>query len=325
MKKSINNNILYRFLNKETSELENQEIFDWVSYSEENRAEFRKVHNLFHEQLNSGIDVDQAWNRLNYKLSEVNGRPSLIRFEQFRRIAAAILILLTIGFGSLWFRDHFFNSSDSVIVQFEAPKGEKSKIILADGSHVWLNSQTILKYDALHPRKVILQGEAYFEIKKDQTHPFEVITSSGMIVVVTGTRFNLRCYENESYVETTLEEGQVAIKGNNSVQLAVLQPGQQAKYDIADNLLKVENVTAKIYSIWRNNELHFSDISFAELIPQIERWYGISIKLDPKIGNRDRFTMIIKTESLRELLNMMKLTSRFDYEVDGENIELYAK
>jgi ferric-dicitrate binding protein FerR (iron transport regulator) len=329
MKESINDSTLHRFLNKETSEKENDEILHWVSESEENRAEFRRIHQLFYagklSQLQSEIDVDMAWNKLNSQLPEVKGRSKFFQPELFRRIAAAVFILLAVGFGSIWTNNHFLKSSDSVIVKFEAPKGEKSKIVLADGSHVWLNSQTILTYDALNPRKVILQGEAYFEIEKDKVNPFEVFTTSGMKVVVTGTRFNLRCYASESYMVTTLEEGQVSIEGIHSEQLAALKPGQQAEYDNRSNQLHIRNVSPEIASLWKNNELRIADISFYELVPRIESWYGVSVKLDTMISRKDRFTMTVKTESLRELLDMMKLTSRFDYEINGEKIELYAK
>lgn len=329
MKKSIEDITIRRFLSKETSEQENQVILEWVSDSEENRAEFRKIHQLFHadelRQLQSEIDIDQAWHKLQRQLPEIKARPKLIQLKLFRRIAVAALILMSVGFASLWTKDHFFNSSSSVFIQFESPKGEKSKIVLADGSQVWLNSQTILKYDALNPRKVTLQGEAYFEIEKDKTLPFEVITSSGMKVVVTGTRFNLRCYTRESYVETTLEEGQVTIEGIHSEPLAVLKPGQQAEYDTRSNQLHIRNVSPEISSLWKNNELRITNISFYELVPRIESWYGVSIKLDSMISRKDRFTMTVKTESLRELLDMMKLTSKFDYEINGEKIEIYAK
>ena len=80
-----------------------------------------------------------------------------------------------------------------------------------------------------------------------------------------------------------------------------------------------------MYSLWKNNEIRFSDISFRDLVPQIERWYGVTIELDPEISKKDRFTMAIKTESLRELLSMMKLTSKFNYEIDGSRVKINAK
>lgn len=329
MEESKNHSLLFRFLNKETSETENNEILHWVSTSEENRIEFRKFHQLFLlsnlKQFQSEIDIDEAWSNLSSKFPKENGKPKVIYLDVLRKVAVSVLIVLAAGFGALWTNDHFFNKADEAIVQFEAPTGEKSKIILADGSHVWLNSQTVIKYNALNPRKVILEGEAYFEVKKDPAHPFEITTVSGMKVKVTGTRFNLRSLTGESFVETTLDEGEVIISGENSDQMAILKPGQQAQYNIRSNEIQVQDVSTEIFSIWKNNELRFNDISFAELVPRIERWYGVSVELDPNISNKDRFTMSIKTESLRELLNMMKLTSKFNYEINGEKVELFAK
>lgn len=329
MEEPKNHNLLFRFLNRETSETENNEVFQWVSASEENRTEFRRFHQVYLlsdlRQFQSEIDVDKAWDKLSSQIQEAKGKPKVIYLNVFRKVAVSVLIALAVGFGALWTNDHFFNKTEDALVQFEAPAGEKSKIILADGSHVWLNSQTVLKYNALHPRKVNLEGEAYFEVKKDPAHPFEITTISGMKVKVTGTRFNLRSFSSEPFVETTLDEGEVVISRKKSDHLTILKPGQQAQYNISSNEIQVQNVSTEIFSIWKNNELRFNDISFAELVPRIERWYGVTIELDPNISGKDRFTMTIKTESLRELLNMMKLTTKFNYEINGEKVELFAK
>lgn len=329
MEESNTDILIHRFLKKETSEVENNEILHWASVSEENRAEFRKIHQLFYlsniQQFQSEIDIEQAWERLNNRLPASNTNPKVISLRTFRRIAVSVLVLLTFGLGSMWVNKGFVNRPQSAIIKFEAPKGEKSKIILADGSLVWLNSETILKYDALSPRKVTVNGEAYFEVKKDKEHPFEVSTASGMKVKVTGTKFNLRSFSNETFVETTLDEGEVIIENPEHSSLAILKPGQQAKYNIKDDQVSVQNVSTPIYSVWKNNELRFQDVSFFELVTQMERWYGVSIKLDSTVSRDDRFTMTIKTESLRELLKMMQLTSKFDYEINGGQISIHAK
>ncbi len=325
----MDNYRLLRFFNRETSEQENSEILDWVSVSEENRKEFRNAHQVFHlskvNQFQCEIDVDLAWEKLYSELPKTDKKIKLIQLNVFLKIAVSVLIILAVGFGSLWTSEHFFKTSKSAFVQFEAPIGEKSKIVLADGSLVWLNSQTILTYDALHPRKVFIQGEAYFEVIKDRENPFEVNTISGISIQVTGTRFNLKCYANDPFIETTLDEGEVIITGVDSEKLAVLNPGQQAQYDVENNRIRVVNVSTEIYSLWKNNEFRFANISFAELVPRIESWYGVSIKLDPRICEKDRFTMAIKTESLRELFNMMQLTSKFNYEINGSSVEIHAK
>lgn len=324
MNESINETLLLRFLDKETSNEENDVVLRWVSDSEKNRAEFRKLHHAHHlhklRYFESKIDIDEAWKRLNGLLPKVKKQSQLDLPDILWKVAASVLLILAGSLGSLWMSGHFSEHPQSAMIELQALKGEKSQAILADGSKVWLNSQTTIKYDALNPRAVRLDGEAFFEVKKDGNHPFEVITTSGMKVIVTGTRFNLRSFAGEPFVETTLEEGEVLIEGSDNKLLARLEPGQQARYTIENKQASVRNVSPELYSLWKNNELRFTDISFAELVPRIERWYGVTIILNNTDKNNDRFTMTIKTESLRELLNMMQLTSKFTYEINGEQV-----
>ena len=329
MAKFDDHTILYRFFKKETSEAENKEIINWVSASEENREEFREIHKIFLssnlKQFNSEIDNDDAWNKLYNNMKKYRVKSKIVSSNLLLKVAASVLIFIAVGFGSIWTNEHIFNGNKPVIIRFEAPAGEKSKIQLADGSNVWLNSETVLTYNVPNPRNVTIEGEAFFDIKKDAGKPFWVETGSGMKVKVTGTRFNLRCYADDPVVETTLEEGKVIIIGEDSDLLTVLTPGQQARYTIHRGVVNVKNVSPELYSLWKNNEIVFSEISFRDLVPQIERWYGVSIELDPRINNKDRFTMTIKTESLRELFNMMKLTSSFDYEINGSRVKINSK
>lgn len=328
MGKSIDDSLLNRFLEKETSNTENSKIFQWVFQSEENRKKFRQVHQVWHlsrlKQYQSEIDIDAAWLKLYRQLHGLTGKRVFFQRNFYWKVAASVAIILNVGFGSLWMNEHF-QTPKSKVVSIESPSGEKSKVVLPDGTHVWLNSQTIVKYDASSPRKVKLQGEAYFEVVKDPDYPFEVSTNSGMKVTVLGTKFNLRSFEDEARFETTLEEGEVMISGADIKNPVLLTPGQQANYDIRNHKIRIQYVSTEIYTLWKNNELRFTDISFQELVLRIERWYGVKIKLDSKISLEDRFTMTIKTESLRELLSMMQLTSNFDYEINGEEVTIHAK
>ncbi|MBV5315361.1 MAG: DUF4974 domain-containing protein [Prolixibacteraceae bacterium] len=322
-------NLIYRFLERETSEQENSDVLHWVSASGENQEEFRKIHQAVHisslNRMKSEIDVDKAWNELKSRIPDSKQAPKVININALLRFAASILVILSVGFGSFWAANFFQEQPTDSIVQFVTPKGEKSKVILADGSLVWLNSQSVLKYNTLNPREVNLQGEAFFEVEKSNGKPFEVFTASGVKIKVTGTKFNLRSYPHESIVETTLEEGEVILEGKNAGSATVLSPGQQARYNIQNHEISVEKVETEIYSLWRKNELRFENISLEELVPRIEQWYGVDITLESSVGINDRFTLTIKTESLRELLNMMQLTSKFNYEINGSSVEIHAK
>jgi transmembrane sensor len=325
----LNEVLIYKFLNKETSGQENEEVRNWVVQSEENKEEFRRIHRLHsackEKKLRAEIDIDQAWTILEKSIDRTHAFEEGIDWFHLGRIAASIILILTSGLGILWIKDHLQMRPVPQMVTIESPRGEKSKVVLSDGTRVWINSQSVLKYNPLLPRKVDLEGEAYFEVTKENGLDFEVNTPVGMKVIVTGTRFDLKCYKEESFAEVTLEEGEVHLDGADSKTIATLKPGQQAKYDPKTKDTQIRNVSAEIYSLWRNDELRFSNITFRELIPRIERWYGINISLDPEISKRDRFTMTIKTESLRELLNMMQLTSKFKYEINGSQVTIRAK
>jgi ferric-dicitrate binding protein FerR (iron transport regulator) len=329
MEELNDDSLMYRFLNRETTEEENKEILDWISASEENRDRFRKIHQAFNVHqyisLRSKTDLDQAWEKLYTRLTD--GRKKLIPriAVYFIKVAAAILVLLAVGLGSIWVVGHFLKQDQQAMIMLDVPKGEKTKIVLTDGTLIWVNSQSTLRYNALDPRKVTIEGEAYFEVCKNVKQPFEVSTASGMKLRVTGTRFNLRCYPNERFVETTLEEGCVIIENIHPHPNVVLNPGEQARFDPSVNQVDVRKVVPEIYSLWKNNELRFENIPFSDLIPRIERIYGVNIQMDPRMNNNDRFTMTIATESLRELFNMMKLTSKFDYEINGEQVKIHAR
>jgi len=322
-------NLIHRFIERETSEQENGEILHWVSASEENREEFRKIHRAIHlsslKKLNSEIDVDAAWGELKGRMEYSKPARKMTSMNTILRVAASVLVVVSVGLGSIWIASQYKLQPEDKIVQFETPKGEKSRVILADGSTVWLNSQTVLSYNTLKPREVNIQGEAFFEVKKMDGEPFEVLTSSGVKVKVTGTKFNLRNYPHESIIETTLEEGEVVVETINSSKRTVLRPGQQARYNTHHRTIEIDKVEAEIYSLWRKNELHFENISFSELVPKIEQWYGVNISLEIGAGINDRFTLTIKTESLRELLNMLQLTSKFSYEINGSEVEIHVK
>lgn len=327
MDKKIPLEQLVRFINRETSVAEDQEILLWVSQSEANRTELRQLYESWLlsriTQQAGQLNVDDAWAEFSAKRLSLAKSPNKPVLPAWFRVAASVLILIAVGVGSVeGYRLLSPKQNKAAWVKVEVPAGEKSKIVLADGSSVWMNSESVLRYDAVHPRTVDLSGEAYFEIEKDPKHPFVVLTPSGLNVRVLGTHFNVRTYPGEGAVETTLDEGSVELFGKMLSKSIRIKPGEQAV--LANKQLEVKTVDSRLYSLWRNNELKLEDISFAELVPRIERWYGVKIKLDPKLSSRDRFTLTIKTESIRELFTMMQFTSNFNYQIHGSEVILTA-
>jgi len=325
----IDENMLVRFILRETTEDEDREVIRWASQSEINRDEFRgfyETYKLTHkDRLATKIDVDQEWASFysNHMVQSKSGQTKVIPLaKKWMSVASSVLIVVSLGLAGLQtYRLARADRGGEMHLTVRVPSGEKSSLVLSDGTTIWLNSESTLDYDANNPRKVSLTGEGYFDVAKDPKHPFIVETPSGMAIRVLGTQFNVRNYEGEPF-EATLDEGKIELFGTKLSANQSIKPGEQAV--LSGGALHIRQVNSSIYSVWRNNELKFEDANFAELVPRIERWYGVRINLDPRLATRDYFTMTVKTESIRELFKMMQLTSNFNYEINGSQVQLKA-
>ena len=216
----------------------------------------------------------------------------------------------------------FFISRPAEVVKVISPKGEKSKIILVDGTEVWLNSGSSLEYPMEFNNKnrlVRLNGEGYFKVTKNEDLPFIVQTSS-LNVKVLGTRFNVCAYDNDEYITTTLEEGSVQISDFMRGETLTLKPSQQAEFVKGTGEMKLLNVDTELVTSWKVNLLRFDNAPFSEVVKKIERWYDVKIFLDPNLKYSQRYTMTIKTESLQELLNLLSRTTSMEYEIKEDTV-----
>ena len=173
------------------------------------------------------------------------------------------------------------------------PRGGQYQVTLSDGTRVWLNAASSLRYPASFGgklRKVQVSGEAYFEVARDKEHPFLVDLNGKCEVEVLGTHFNVNNYANEESVRTTLVEGSVKITRGNEAKM--LKPGQQAvvKESIAIN----RSVDLAGVIAWKNGFLNLQNKSLDEVMKQLERWYDIDVRYEGKVpeirftGDMDR-------------------------------------
>lgn len=233
------------------------------------------------------------------------------------RVAAILIVPLFLVSAFLYFRNLHEQT-----VQYIVPNGQKSNVILADGTNVWLNSGSTLTYSAdyRNRRKVQLTGEAFFDVATDKKNPFLVETRD-YTVKVYGTQFNLRAYADSEESETVLKEGSVSIiiNGKDEVKLT---PGQRFFQD-ENKKYSLSKVNPDLYMSWKDNLLRINNERLQELIVRMERWYGVNIQVEKMEQVKDlRYTLTIKTESLREMLELMKFVTPLKYEIYGENVSL---
>ena len=196
------------------------------------------------------------------------------------------------------------------------PRGGEYKLVLADGTIVWLNSDSHIRYPVTfsgNTRQVELEGEAYFEVAKDVEKPF-IVRMNEYNVRVTGTQFNVRNYLNES-LATTLVEGGVQIERKGKVDR--LRPGQQAVLENNEIRIRVVNVEEQV--AWRHGAFGFTQCRLENIMEELARWYDVEIQFaDNEIGKVCFTGAILKFRPLEDLLDMIEVTSRVQYRREGK-------
>ncbi|QPQ52044.1 FecR family protein [Chryseobacterium indologenes] len=201
----------------------------------------------------------------------------------------------------------------------KTPRGGQYKITLADGSKVWLNSNSSLEYPVKfsnNNREVRLNGEAYFEVHHDPKHPFLVNTTLQEVKVL-GTTFNIRAYEDKQY--TTLVQGSVEIKSNGSTFTRKLKPNEQAIIDHYS--LSIKNVDALDFIGWKEGLINSGNISLVELSKEVERWYDVDFKFPQNFKNSESADLSInKNENLSTVLKVIDKTYGVKTEIHGKEV-----
>lgn len=195
-------------------------------------------------------------------------------------------------------------------------EGATYSVILADGTKVWLNADSELKYPDYFSggkREVYLEGEAYFEVAKDAGHPFEVHVD-GMAVVVLGTAFNVKGYPEEEEVSVTLVNGGVKLM-EESRELARLTPLQEFRMDMRTSEYEVCPADLQTALAWRNNMFVFESEPLAKIIGQLSRWYGVYFELDKRLEGYMYSGNISRSEPLEEVLHILSLTNEIKFSI----------
>lgn len=209
----------------------------------------------------------------------------------------------------------------------ETAKGNQYQVLLPDGTKVWLNAASSLKYPEVFmgkERRVMLTGEAYFEVAKDKTRPFFVKTISsakdnkGQDVEVLGTHFNINSYMDDKTVKTTLLEGSVKVSNDNSSK--ILKPGEQSvinNYGLGSiNILQVDTDDE---IAWKNGLFRFSSQSLKSILNQIERWYDVKIDYS-SIPDKRYNGMVPRKAKLSEVLKMLEVTGNINFEIEENKV-----
>ena len=199
------------------------------------------------------------------------------------------------------------------------PKAQKYTLQLADGTKVWLNASSSIKFPTTfsgNTREVSITGEAYFEVSPDKKRPF-IVESRGMEIEVLGTHFNVNAYDDEDMIRTTLLEGSVVI--TQSKKSKKLYPGQQAVVNNIGDISLDKNVNLSQVMSWKNGLFYFENSSLQEVMRELSRWYDVDVVYNDRIPNRNFEGEIQRNLKLSEVLRILEL-NKVNFKLEGRTV-----
>ena len=200
------------------------------------------------------------------------------------------------------------------------PRGGEFSLELADGTRVWLNAGSRLRYPVVftgEERRVEMDGEVYFEVVKNQGKPF-IVAVNGVDIRVLGTSFNVSAYQED--VVTTLVEGKVQLKRGD--EQVVLSPNQQAIW--SDDKFKVKQVDARNYVLWKEGIFYFEDVDLERILDDMARWYNVNIfYMNPTLKKMKFSVEIRRYGDINEILRRIEQTKRVKFEIKDRTINVY--
>lgn len=320
--------LIANFLCGESTPTEKDELFGWIGKSSANKRLFEENQRIWEKspsyfpasEINS--DREKIKDQIIQQLSKPAKKVGLSVW--LYRVAAILALPVMLGIG--WYLGSGRNSAETAMCEVTAPKGQISKCILADGTEVWLNAGTTIKYDPTLKgkfREVKLDGEAYFRVSKNKHKPFVVTTKYAQIKVL-GTVFNLKAYSGEDKVETTLEEGSVqfSLNGSNAKPVEI-KPGEQVVYIISEKKIKLDKVDIYLQTAWKDGKFVFKDADLQTIIQELEKLYDVRIHLKNDLLLKLRFRgMFEYEENIFSALETLEQTTNLKYRMAGRDIWL---
>ena len=328
-KQKLPDDLIIAYLNGELNEGVRTELEQWVGEDQSHKQHFYEMTEVWlaittatekrefgksaYERFRKRIEPEKAVKKISTRI---------------RKIAVAAMLgglILGAGYylGNNGTNGNFPNAAYTV----EAPIGSQSRVILPDGTTVWLNVGSKLSYTSgysQNERHVKLEGEGYFEVAHNEKLPF-IVNAGEIDVKVLGTKFSVKTYEDENDIEVILAEGSVQFIDKNDLQASfLLKPEQQAIYSKADRKVAIRKVMASQASDWTKGIHFFDDLTLEQIVRQLEKSFNVPFVF--KDNSKKKLTFygdFRKEDSLDDILKIMSSSGKFHYRKTNNVIEIY--
>ncbi len=263
-------------------------------------------------------DLDSLWDKTTEEIGWKKRRIGFFRNSFFRYAAAILLPVLVIGSG-VYFSVIKINNSLNY-ASYESPAGERSKIELPDGSTIWLQPNSKIKYPKEFKadlREIEFSGQGYFDIQENPEIPF-VVHIDNMNVTVLGTQFYIKANQSNDLIETGLISGKVKISTSRIER--ILSPNNVLVYSKSLKDIKESKDLLNNKFHWDNGSIVFENCRFVDVLTEISDWYDIDLEINPELELDTRITLTIREESINEILEILKIIVPFEFHKKQDKI-----
>lgn len=321
----ISNKILKNYILGKCSNKEIGILHNWINASPENATWLFKMVDAYHtKHLLHNIDevrLQQAEVDIIQRILQEEANIKRSRMLRLVKYAAACIAMVLVSAVTimLW-------RGQTRMIEVTTQANEMQHLILPDSTEVWINSNSTLKYPqqfAQNSRKIELQGEAYFEVKKDTTRPF-MVQNDALSVKVLGTHFNFSAYQQNQKAEVALLEGCVQVIGNHQEGMITIKPNQKAILDKQTSSIEVTHIYAPLEAAWHNNIIPFENMTIVEIINVLEKYYEVEIEIGSQLYNKSTYSGEICCKSdIDSVLKALAYSIPFKYKREGNKIRMY--
>lgn len=322
----LDEELMARFLMGECSEEELRRVNAWLDESDEHARELFRVEEIYHlgrtDESADAKKTEKAEKQLFKRLKQEEAKRYKVRrmYTWMRYAAMLIGIFFISGLSYHIYQTH--NEANALVAV--TARDEVKELMLPDGTKVWLNKHTTLKYPrdfSDKTRSVYMEGEAYFEVKRNKEKPF-LVRSEAMQVRVLGTVFNMKSDKTNRSAVATLIKGEIEVKGNHDEGMIVLAPGQKAELNAVSRRLVVKQVDTGIEN-WHNNQFVFEKADIFTIARTLENSYGVRIILAPDMNSTKTYSgTLMKKKGVEEMLNQIKNVIPVEYKIVGNSVFL---
>lgn len=318
--------ILIDYLKGKLAQSDCDKVEKWYNQSSDNKKKLEDLYFILFvsDRMDAIKDIDEekAFEEFKQKLQQ---KASVKRISMVRRIASIAAIFLGL---------FFIGATTTLILIDRNPQqitvvtqlGERAKVTLPDGTNVWLNACTNLRYNKSilsRKRKVTLSGEGYFEVESKKRSPF-IVSNNTSSIEVLGTKFNVKCNNDENFITTSLLEGSVLFAEEHNNFEVKLKPGEEIVYDRLINKYTIQPTrSAEDITAWINGKIIFTNATLEDIAKKLERHYNVKITFADEKVKEERFNAHFDaSDNIYQIISILEGTKRFRYKLDSNEREI---